>query len=170
LAACRSLLLHWSKELVENPEFTYSHSPVAAPLGTWYRSSCRIIFQGFEKFRSGLSSRLQQSVILSLTAFLLLFIIMLAGQKGLRWMYFPYAEETYQLGLALRDVTQPDDLVITLANDLGDPVGIYYSQRRGWVFPPAEPGQSWGRLMDNDNENIRLRRASEGGAVDWNRQ
>ena len=68
---------------------------------------------------------------------------------------------------ALRDVTQPDDLVITLANDLGDPVGIYYSQRRRWVFPPAQPGQSWARLMDDDNENIRLLSKLRENGADW---
>jgi hypothetical protein len=157
-----------AKELAENPwNLHILAPPVAALSGHGIVLLAELFSRVLKKFRSGLSSRLHQSVILSLTAFLLLFIIMLAGQRGLRWMYFPYAEESYQMGLALREVTQPDDLVITLANDLGDPVGIFYSHRRGWVFPPAEPGQSWGRLRDNDHENIRLLAGLRKSGADW---
>ena len=157
-----------AKELVENPwNLHILAPPVAALSGHGIVLIAELFSRILKKFRSGLSFRLHQPVILSLTAFLFLFIIMLAGQKGLRWMYFPYAGESYQLGLALREVTQPDDLVVTLANDLGDPVSIFYSQRRGWVFPPAEPGRSWGRLMDDDSENIRLLTGLRKSGADW---
>jgi hypothetical protein len=59
----------------------------------------------------------------------------------------------YELGLALREVSAPADLVLTMPRDLGDPMVIYYSQRRGWPFPP--PGiQSFPLLPENDRESI----------------
>jgi hypothetical protein len=82
--------------------------------------------------------------------------IALVGQLGLRWMYHPYAAGAHKLGLALREVTAPGDLVITMAGDLGDPSGLYYSRRRGWVFPPARPGKAWGSMPEDDREAIQL--------------
>jgi hypothetical protein len=66
---------------------------------------------------------------------ILLFITGMSGQKGLSYMYYPYAQEAYKLGLALRQMTQSNDLVVTMANAIGAPNVIYYSQRRGWTFP-----------------------------------
>jgi hypothetical protein len=71
-------------------------------------------------------------------------------------MYHPYAQEAYKLGLALRQMTKSDDLVVTMANAIGDPVVIYYSQRRGWIFPPVGSGKTWTQLPEDDNKAIRL--------------
>jgi hypothetical protein len=79
------------------------------------------------------------------------------GQKKIGVMYYPYARESYELGLALHQFTQPDDLVVTIANQIGDPVAIYYSQQRGWVFPPAWPGVVWWWDDDLKDENKAVR-------------
>ncbi|MBK9715799.1 MAG: glycosyltransferase family 39 protein [Kouleothrix sp.] len=72
-------------------------------------------------------------------------------------LYKPdHATQSYRMGLALREMTQPNDLVVTLANDIGDPVAIYYSQRRGWVFPPADIDRAWNELPEDDAEAIQL--------------
>jgi hypothetical protein len=42
----------------------------------------------------------------------------------------------------LARISQPTDLVVTVANAIGDPVANY-SHRRGWVFPPPWPGVNW---------------------------
>jgi hypothetical protein len=82
------------------------------------------------------------------------------GSKNLKPKYYPHAEDAYKLGLALNQITQPNDLVVTIAQDIGDPVAIYYSQRRGWVFPPVT---NWSPLLNtwwdgikNDREAIQL--------------
>jgi hypothetical protein len=67
-------------------------------------------------------------------------------------MYYPYAEQGYQLGKEMQRFSQADELVMTIANDLGDPVAIYYSQRRGWVFPPPWEGISWGNQEISDDD------------------
>ena len=51
-------------------------------------------------------------------------------------------------------MTQPGDLVVTIGHSYGDPVPIYYSQRHGWGFPPADPAYAWDRLPANDSESI----------------
>ena len=65
------------------------------------------------------------------------------GHRNLWIMYHPYAEQSHKLGLALRQISQPGDLVATIPNEIGNPIAIYYSQRRGWVFPPAWPDVVW---------------------------
>ena len=72
-----------------------------------------------------------------LIAISLLLILNVFGQRALKNMYEPpnwYAEQSYKLGVALHQISQPNDLVVTLAHALGDPIAIYYSHRRGWVF------------------------------------
>lgn len=68
----------------------------------------------------------------------ILLIISGIGYKQLKTLcYYPWSQDGYELGIALQQITQPSDLVVTIANrGGGDPVAIYYSQRRGWVFPP----------------------------------
>jgi hypothetical protein len=99
------------------------------------------------------------------TTGLLLLSITVSGRSGLRWMYKPYANESYKLGLALRQMTQPDDLIVTITNTFGDPVANYYSQRRGWVFPPAK---HWDGLPpDDDNKIIRMLEELRTDGADW---
>jgi hypothetical protein len=86
-----------------------------------------------------------------------LLLIFGVGQIALRPMYDPeHAAKSYQLGLGLREMTQPGDLVVTLASDPRDPTAIYYSQRRGWIFPPADVERGGNALPKDDNESIRL--------------
>jgi 4-amino-4-deoxy-L-arabinose transferase-like glycosyltransferase len=54
----------------------------------------------------------------------LLLVIAVSGQRGLTAMYKPYAEQSYRLGLALRQLTRRSDLVVTVANAIGDPTAI----------------------------------------------
>ncbi|HZF62873.1 MAG TPA: glycosyltransferase family 39 protein [Chitinophagaceae bacterium] len=44
----------------------------------------------------------------------------------------------YKMALALKNIRQKGDLVVTLPELPGDPFPIYYSRSRGWTFPPME--------------------------------
>ncbi|MDQ4077916.1 MAG: glycosyltransferase family 39 protein [Chloroflexota bacterium] len=145
-----------AKELVDNPWNFHIINPAAAAL-----AGHAIVSIGYLMTRM---VRVNYSVI---TTTALLLIIFIFGQQGLQYMYTPYAYESHQLGLALREVSQPDDLVVTMANDLGDPVAIYYSGRRGWVFPPASPESSWHQLPESDNEAILLFEELRASGADW---
>lgn len=99
---------------------------------------------------------------------LILVVIILSGSTGLRQMYYPRANESYKLGLALNQVAQPNDLVLTIANFIGDPVAIYYSKRYGWVFPPAWLGVGWWQQkIEDDNKAIRLFEELRVQGADW---
>jgi hypothetical protein len=63
--------------------------------------------------------------------------IAVTGIGTLRFWSGPSSSAGYRMGLALRRVTAPKDLVVTLPESLGDPVALYYARRHGWVFPPA---------------------------------
>jgi hypothetical protein len=134
-----------ARELVKNPWNLHIINPAAAAL-----AGAAIVSI------TSIAALKKRRVIANFIAAALLLVILVYARGGLRWMYGPYAMESYRLGLALREVSGPGDLVVTMANDFGDPVAIYYSGRRGWVFPPAEPGKSWDRLPEQDTESIRL--------------
>lgn len=158
--ASRSLrlpwLFHWwlmaglifyligAKELVTNPwNFHILNPPAAALAGgaiLWIATVAKRALHPWAK---------------PVTLILIFALILFHGQKGLSYMYKPYAEEGYQLGLALRQIAEPSTLVVTITNDPGDPVAIFYSGRRGWVFPPARPEKSW-NVLPEDSEAIKL--------------
>jgi len=91
-------------------------------------------------------------------AAVILIIVAMHGfeMRNLRWVYGAYAHQSYELGVALARNSQPSDLVVTVANSIGDPVAIYYSRRRGWVFPPAWPGINWGADIVDEPAAIQL--------------
>jgi 4-amino-4-deoxy-L-arabinose transferase-like glycosyltransferase len=117
-----------AQQLVTNPSNLNIVNPAAAALA----GNGLIALASFAKRVGGSSSALAL-----ITAILL--IISGIGYRQLNlWCYSPWAKEGYELGIALQQITQPSDLLVTIANrGGGDPVAIYYSRRRGWVFPPA---------------------------------
>lgn len=115
-----------AQQLVANPSNLNIVNPAAAALA----GNGLIAIASFAKRVGGSSSALAL-----ITAILL--IISGIGYKQLNTWYYPWAKDGYELGIALQQITQASDLVVTIANrGGGDPVAIYYSQRRGWVFPP----------------------------------
>jgi hypothetical protein len=134
-----------AKELVGNPWNLHIVNPAAAALA----GHAIVVI-------ASLATRLTRRSASPVTGVLLLLTIGIFGQRSSSYMYTPCADQSHKLGLALREITESGELVVTMANASGDPVAIYYSQRRGWVFPPAKPGLDWGRLPEDDNEAIRL--------------
>jgi 4-amino-4-deoxy-L-arabinose transferase-like glycosyltransferase len=102
----------------------------------------------------------KQAAIAIISAILL--TISSYGQKNIRTMYYPYAQQGYELGLALRQFSKPGDLVTTITNDIGDPVAIYYSQRRGWKFTPSD---SWSVEVYDESQVSELEKLRERGAT-----
>jgi 4-amino-4-deoxy-L-arabinose transferase-like glycosyltransferase len=66
-----------------------------------------------------------------------LLICTITGQDKDR--YRPHYRDQLVLGMKTRALSHPDDLVVVLGLN---PIAIYYSGRRGWVFPPAEVWRS----------------------------
>lgn len=153
-----------AKELVGNPWNLHLINPAAAALAGNAIMAIAAFTNRIARSRLAVPSASAASLV---TIVVILLSIGGFAHWNLRWIYHPYAQESYTLGLALREVSPPEELVITMANDLGDPVAIYYSRRRGWVFPPAEPDKAWGELPEDDQEAIRLFNELRNRGADW---
>jgi 4-amino-4-deoxy-L-arabinose transferase-like glycosyltransferase len=95
--------------------------------------------------------------------------------SGLRSKYLasgfnPYEasmQEGYELGLALNKITQPSDLLIAVAEEIGNPISIYYSQRTGWIFPPVESKAEWWDDIKNEDAAIDSLKILHQKGVKW---
>ncbi|ANL47770.1 PMT family glycosyltransferase protein [Rhizobium phaseoli] len=67
-----------------------------------------------------------------------------------RMMKKPIAMNGKLLGDELARLAQPGDLVVAVAPDVGDPVAVYYSRARGWVFPPGGGDGEWAKFVADD--------------------
>jgi hypothetical protein len=99
----------------------------------------------------------------------ILLIVAGVGHRGLEGFPLrPWAENDYKLGLALRKASPANDLVVTATSTTGSTVAIYYSQRRGWTFPPA---YTWSSLKSmsllDDSVAIRLLEELEIKGANW---
>jgi len=92
------------------------------------------------------------SVIAFSIALLLSFIIYL-NIGTLRNLYHPYYGSDYRMGKAINNLKNKNDLVITIGEQIGSPVAIFYSRTKGWVFPPAGD-IDWDNLPENDTTGI----------------
>jgi 4-amino-4-deoxy-L-arabinose transferase-like glycosyltransferase len=86
------------------------------------------------------------------------FIIFISSMMTLRTLYDrPQGYANYRMGRALHDLSRDGDLVVTLAADIGDPIAIYYSGRRGWIYPPAHRQDIHPQYtMFPDDENVSI--------------
>lgn len=145
-----------AKELVDNPWNFHILSPAAAVL----MAHAMLSFGQIWRSRVGRLAKL-------LVTLIALTLIIPLSQQSLASMYYPYAQESYSLGLALREVSQPSDLVVVIGNNMGDPVSIYYAHRRGWTFPPSDPKRAWNRLPEDDAFAIQLFDDLRQQGADW---
>ncbi len=95
--------------------------------------------------------------------------VLVFGRIATSGLYLENARESRELGLALARLAAPQDLVVTIANDVGDPVAIYYSDRRGWVFPPlGKLGHKYWNLVPADPAaNIKFFEYLRRRGADW---
>jgi 4-amino-4-deoxy-L-arabinose transferase-like glycosyltransferase len=91
-------------------------------------------------------------------------VVGLGTLPGTAIMKRPGAMAAYELGSELERLTEPGDLVIAMAPNVGDPIAIYYSRRRGWVFPPAGGQNDWSIFYENDVAIASLEKLKAAGA------
>jgi 4-amino-4-deoxy-L-arabinose transferase-like glycosyltransferase len=127
-----------AREISTNPwNFHIFSVPVAASAG---RGLILLITIG------GTHGRLSQGLRL---AAVLAVVIIGGSNPGLQLMKRPYALPDHQLGAQLSTLSKPGDLVVTATATIGDPIAIYYSRRRGWVFPPGGGIADWSVLPED---------------------
>lgn len=157
LAGCVLFYVIGARELNENPwNFHLFNIPVAVLAG----HGLALIWLWGQQVAAGRRALARVGVVA--------LAILAVTMSILPTLYKPeHATQSYRMGLALREIAQPGDLVVTLANDIGDPVAIYYSQRRGWVFPPADLDRAWNLLPEDDAESIQLFDQLRGQGAKW---
>jgi ribosome biogenesis GTPase A len=78
----------------------------------------------------------------------------------------PAAVADYKMGLQLRTLKKEGDLVIVLSKNTGNPLAIFYSKARGWVFPPAGR-HAWDVLPETETECITILEDLRNKGADW---
>ena len=81
---------------------------------------------------------------------LMIVIVLAASREGIAVIKNPRAADGVELGTRLAALSAPTDLVITGALQYGDPIAIYYSRRRGWIFPPYGFPGPYGVFTDDE--------------------
>ncbi|WP_212525467.1 glycosyltransferase family 39 protein [Actibacterium sp. MT2.3-13A] len=76
-------------------------------------------------------------------------------------------EEARLMGRRLDALAGPDDLVIAVSPVVGDPIGVYYSRRRGWVFPPGGGDGDWSAFEEDDAAAIAQLEALRAQGARW---
>lgn len=139
LAGGAVLFLGGGRELVDNPWNLHILNPAVAALAA-HALVTAAMFVGRR-----VDARLSTLVIA-----VALVTVVHYSRPRLGWMYHPYAGPGREMGLAIREVSEPDELVVTIADASPDPVAIFYSERRGWVFPPAHRWAPTAAISDDE--------------------
>jgi len=129
-------------ELIENPSNLHILSPAVAA----------ILSNAIFVMSAAAAAQIRRPGLIKVIAGSLIVFLGIWGLRHSR-LHSSYAEESYELGQSLRSVSRNDDVVVTLGNLIGCPVAIYYSGRRGWLFPPFEEIKDWNELPQ-DKEAI----------------
>ncbi|MBD2028341.1 glycosyltransferase family 39 protein [Leptolyngbya sp. FACHB-711] len=146
------------KHLVDQPYNFHLANPAAAALSGHAILSIASLFR----------RRSQTPVVLACILTILL-VIGLFGHRRLPSVYRPVLEPSYRLGIELQKLAEPDDLVVSIADEIGNPVMIYYSHRRGWIFPPAWSEIPWwdDLAAGQDQDLISLLEELHNQGSDW---
>ena len=144
-----------ARELIENPSNFHILSPAVAAL-----SASGVVALVSLRFRQSKLRALRIAI-----AALLVVAIGVWGQRRSR-LHSSYAKQSYELGLALKSVSQPGDLIVTVGDLIGCPVAIYYSERRGWLFPPFEDIKDWD-MLPKDDEAIEILERLRANGAEW---
>ncbi|MEZ4712280.1 MAG: glycosyltransferase family 39 protein [Caldilineaceae bacterium] len=145
-----------AKELVDNPWNLHILSPAIAALA----GAALVWIVDF--FRD--TARPQWG---ALATAIVLCLVIYSGYRGANFVYRPYADEDYRLGLAVQQISQPGDLVVSVGSGYGDPTPLYYSGRRGWGFPPPALDYDWMRFPDDDHAAIGMLAALRDRGANW---
>lgn len=143
-----------AREITNNPwNLLYLAAPIAA-------------FAGLALSRLLGSPGGRHRALVLIQAVLVVGLMSWASRTALASVKHPYAADGLALGRTLADLAAPNDTVIAVSNDVGDPIAVYYSRRRGWVFPPGGGAVGWDRLKNEPQALADLDRLRAAGA-DW---
>jgi Dolichyl-phosphate-mannose-protein mannosyltransferase len=118
------LYLITAREIVEQPWNFHIASPaIAALAGIGF---VKVITLGRNNIEFSTLARAFALIVMILGSSII-------GAKEVKRTFLATAD--YELGNALAKLAGPDELVVVSGGIAGNPVAIYYSRRRGWIFP-----------------------------------
>jgi hypothetical protein len=79
-----------------------------------------------------------------------------AGYSGSKVPKMDVATDDYLLGMRLAEISAPSDIVVVSGTDSGNPLAIYYSRRRGWIFPPPPQQPDYMYYMEDGIPSIEV--------------
>jgi 4-amino-4-deoxy-L-arabinose transferase-like glycosyltransferase len=144
-----------ARELVENPSNLHVLSPAVAALAA----------QVLIALSAMAANQMRRPGTLMVIALAFTVAIGIRAHRVSR-LHSSYAMQSYKLGSALKAVSRDGDLVVALGDVIGCPVAIYYSGRRGWLFPPFEAITNWEQLPP-ERDAIAMFDALRASGADW---
>ncbi|MGB3574324.1 MAG: hypothetical protein WBA01_19990, partial [Phormidesmis sp.] len=159
-----------ARELVDNPWNFHIFNPVVAAFaGYGMLATGQFVAAIIPPFlQQYVPPKSTQKIVFIATITVILLTIASVSHVRLKDMYSrSWGEESYELGLLLRQISEPKDLVVTMSSDLGDPNIIYYSQRRGWTFPSANNDIDWSVFPEDENYSIEMFEDLRSRGADW---
>lgn len=166
IVGCALLFLIGAKELVTNPWNFHIFNPIGAAFAG---QGLIILATGRIAWRDGIE-KAQPPLLAGLRVALVAGVVLWQSHDQTELMSKGYAFNSYQLGKALEKKSKPGDTVVTIADDVGDPISIFYSRRRGWVFPPAhyrDLWPTWSVFPPNESMSIRMFEDLRESGADW---
>jgi hypothetical protein len=155
LAGATIVYLAAAREIVNNPWNLHIFSvPVAA-----------FVAHALVVIATGRSDTLRPGGWLRLAS-LCIVLVVIGNRPSTVYTATPYAAAGYALGTRLEDLTVPGDLVVAISSTVGDPVAIYYSRRRGWVFPPGGGDNDWS-VFASDDDAVGMLEALRAEGAGW---
>jgi hypothetical protein len=142
LAGCALFYVVAAKELTDNPWNLHIFNPAVAVMAG--RGLLWVGTGGQSTYSFG--AWLRMGAIALLTSY--------AGYSAAKVPKDDVATEDYLLGTHLAKLSAPSDLVIATGSDAGNPVAIYYSRRRGWIFPPPPYQPDYSIYLDDGSTAI----------------
>ena len=112
------------------------------PIGAAFAGRTIVAIAGFIKLRA---------VALGVSVALVAAILVTGALKLLDLAYMPRNESYRTLGMAVKTLSQPRDLVVSFGLE---PMAIYFADRKGWVFPPAEFWSRYRELSGDTEERV----------------
>lgn len=155
LAGCALFYLLAALELRENPWNLHVFSPAVAAL-----AACGLVSMVPGEREE--SRELFDLLKISGTALL----IAALGAQTIADRKF-LGDADYLLGRRLSDLSREGDLVVSSGIEAGTPVAIYYSRRRGWIYPGPEHTLAYGIYSDDGVTAIAEIKDLVGRGADW---
>ena len=157
LVAGGMLYLAAAREINNNPwNFHFLHVPLAIFAGRGM-----LLLATFER------GSIRAPAALTRLGIIVALVLAASTLPLVRVMKQPIAENAKLMGDRLAAFRKAGDMSIVVSPDVGDPLAIYYSRGRGWVFPQGGGNTDWSVFLKDDATAIAQLEELRRQGADW---